>query len=90
MGYTVGTKGQVVISKEIRDRLGVRPGWVALQRLVNDHLEIHFVPPEHGNSLKGSLASHIKAAPGEDWHKAREGVWEKAAEDKILLEERGS
>ena len=90
MGYTVGTKGQVVISKEIRDRLGVRPGWVALQRLVNDHLEIHFVPPEHGNSLKGSLASHIKVAPGEDWDKVRESAWKQAAQEKILLEERGS
>ena len=90
MGYAVGAKGQVVISKDIRDRLGVRPGWVALQRLVNDHVEIHFVPPEHGNSLKGSLASHIKVAPGVDWNKVRESAWKQAAQDKILLEERGS
>lgn len=89
MGYIVGTKGQIVISKEIRDRLGIRPGRVALQYLVNEHLEIYFVPPEHGNSLKGSLASQIKVVPGEEWDKARESAWKKAAAEKILLEERG-
>jgi len=41
----VGPKGQVVISKEIRDRLGIGPGWLALQRLVDDHVELFFVPP---------------------------------------------
>jgi AbrB family looped-hinge helix DNA binding protein len=89
MGSIVGTKGQVVISKEIRERLGIQPGWIALQYLVNDHLEVYFVPPDHSNSLKGSLASHIKVAPGEEWDKARESAWKQAAEEKILLEERG-
>ena len=60
MVHLVGPKGQVVIAKEIRDRLGVEPGWVALQRLEGDHVEVYFVPPAHRKSLKGSLASHIK------------------------------
>jgi hypothetical protein len=37
----------VVIAKEIRERLGVQPGWVALQRLVGDCVEIYFLPLEH-------------------------------------------
>lgn len=81
MAYLVGPKGQVVIAKEIRDRLGIAPGWVALQRVVDDHVEIYFLPPEHRESLKGSLATHIKAAvaPGDQWRRARERAWRNAA-----------
>jgi AbrB family looped-hinge helix DNA binding protein len=81
MAYVVGPKGQVVIAKEIRDRLGVKPGWLALQRLADDHVEVYFVAPEHRKSLKGSLAKHVKAhvAPGEEWSKARETAWSEAA-----------
>ncbi|MBI4307974.1 MAG: AbrB/MazE/SpoVT family DNA-binding domain-containing protein [Chloroflexi bacterium] len=85
MAHIVGPKGQVVIAKEIRDRLGVAPGWVALQRLVNDHVEVHFLPPEHRKSLKGSLAKHTKVriAPGREWDRAREAVWSKASREKV-------
>ena len=92
MAHVVGRKGQVVIAKEIRDRLGVEPGWVALQHLAGDHVEVYFVPPEHRKSLKGSLAEHVKVrvAPGQEWHKARDKAWEKAAKEKIGAEERVS
>lgn len=81
--YIVGTKGQVVIAKEIRERLGVRPGWTALQRLAGDHVEIYFLPPEHEESLKGSLSGYLKAdvKPGEAWDKAREMTWESESVD---------
>jgi bifunctional DNA-binding transcriptional regulator/antitoxin component of YhaV-PrlF toxin-antitoxin module len=82
--HIVGPKGQVVISKEIRDHLGVKPGWLALQRVVDDHMEVYFVPPEHRRSLKGSLADYIKVsvAPGEEWSQARENAWEEAAKER--------
>ncbi|GMU39554.1 MAG: hypothetical protein AMXMBFR23_04200 [Chloroflexota bacterium] len=51
----MGPKGQIVISKEIRDRLGIGPGWLAIERVVDDHVEIHFVPPKHNRSLFGIL-----------------------------------
>jgi AbrB family looped-hinge helix DNA binding protein len=89
MAHVVGPKGQVVIAKEIRDRLGVKPGWIALQRLVNDHIEVYFLPPEHEQSLKGSLAEHIKTRvmPGTEWDEARESAWKAAAHQKVGLEE---
>ena len=84
MTYLVGAKGQVVIAKEIRERLGIKPGWVALQRLVGDRVEIYFLPPEHHESLKGGLAQYLKVRvpPGEAWDKARQAAWEAAARDK--------
>ena len=85
MANIVGTKGQVVIDKEIRDQLGVGPGWLALQRLVDGHVEISFVPPEHNRSLKGCLAPYtdVVVAPGEEWKKAREKAWEGAARERV-------
>jgi bifunctional DNA-binding transcriptional regulator/antitoxin component of YhaV-PrlF toxin-antitoxin module len=85
MPYVVGSKGQIVISKDIRDRLGVESGWIAVQRLVDDHVEMYLFPPEHGDSLKGSLKKHLKgkAAAGEEWDKAREAAWAEAAREKL-------
>ena len=83
MSYIVGAKGQVVIAKEIRQRLGVKPGWVALQRLVGDRVEIYFLPQEHSESLKGSLEKYVKerVPPGAAWDRARETAWEGAVEE---------
>ncbi len=88
MTYLVGAKGQVVIAKEIREHLGVKPGWVALQRLVEDRVEIYFLPPEHSESLKGRLAQYLKVQvpPGEAWHRARNAAWEAATKKEDAAE----
>ena len=57
---TVGTKYQVVIEREARRKLGIEPGWVAVQTVVGDHLELRFLPPEHERSLAGSLGRYAK------------------------------
>jgi AbrB family looped-hinge helix DNA binding protein len=77
MSNTVGVKGQVVIEKALREKLGVKPGWQALQLLVDDHIEIYFVPPEHTTSLAGRLAKYAKGtlATPEDLRKARAKAW---------------
>ena len=92
MVHLVGPKGQVVIAKEIRDRLGVEPGWVALQRLVDDHVEVYFLPPAHRKSLKGSLSEYVKeqVAPGQQWDKARKAAWKKVAEERTPAGEHSS
>ncbi|MEO6323921.1 MAG: AbrB/MazE/SpoVT family DNA-binding domain-containing protein [Thermoanaerobaculia bacterium] len=81
MTTRVGTKGQVVIDKAIRDQLGIQPGYLAIQRVVQDRVEISFLPPEHERSLRGVLAGSVRTnvAPGEDWHHAEEAAWRRAA-----------
>src|SRR5437868_12241198 len=85
MTTRVGPEGQVVIEKEIRDRLGIVPGSQAMQRVVDGHVEIHFIPPVklHNRSLLGIL----KPPPGvslkqEDWHEAKERAWDEAAREE--------
>jgi bifunctional DNA-binding transcriptional regulator/antitoxin component of YhaV-PrlF toxin-antitoxin module len=85
MSYRVGTKGQVVIDHEIREALGVAPGWLAAQRLVDDHVEIRFFPPEHDRSLLGILADAAKRRVSlEKWPEARERAWAEAAAEKEM------
>jgi bifunctional DNA-binding transcriptional regulator/antitoxin component of YhaV-PrlF toxin-antitoxin module len=83
MAVRVGPKGQVVINKQIRDYLGVQPGWRAFQILVDDHVEIYFVPPEHNESLAGTLAPYLQTSipSGEAWDQARALAWEEAARE---------
>ena len=86
MANKVGTKGQVVINKDIRDRLGVGPGWLALQRLVDDHVEIYFVGPEHNRSLMGSLKKFVdpELVQGLSWDEIRELAWSRAVREREL------
>ncbi|MBI4320241.1 MAG: AbrB/MazE/SpoVT family DNA-binding domain-containing protein [Chloroflexi bacterium] len=84
MATIVGTKGQVVIEKQIRERLGLEPGSLAIQRLVGDHVEIYFGPPAHRRSLRGILASRIQRhVSPEEWEMVREEAWAEAAREEL-------
>lgn len=78
---TVGTKYQVVIDREARRKLGIRPGWISVQTVVGDRLELRFLPPEHGRSLAGSLGKYAQESapePGEEtsaWESHVDGEW---------------
>ena len=82
MANVVGEKGQLVIEKPIREALGVEPGYVSVQVLVEDHVEIRFFPPEHRRSLRGLLAGATgKRVPAEEWEQARQQAWKAAAKE---------
>lgn len=82
--HKVGPKGQVVIAKEIRDRLGIGPGWQTIQRLVDGHVEIHFLPPEHDRSLFGVFAKYAEGrfTSEEEREQAEETAWEQAVKEE--------
>ncbi len=76
MPSIIGKRGQIVIEKSIRDTLGLKPGYIAIQHLVDDHIEVFFYPPEHEKSLRGILAHHVnRSKPMGDWSQAREEAW---------------
>ena len=72
----VGPKGQVVIDRSIRDRLGVEPGMLAIQRLVDDHVEIRFVHGPHHRSLAGAARPFIRRRPAAGERDATELAWD--------------
>ena len=84
MANKVGEKGQVVIDKAIRDQLGIGSGWLAIQRIEDNHVEIFFVTPEHNRSLAGSLAPYtdVHIPLGPEWNKAKEKAWDLAVQQR--------
>jgi bifunctional DNA-binding transcriptional regulator/antitoxin component of YhaV-PrlF toxin-antitoxin module len=83
MANLVGEKGQVVIEQPLREALGVQPGFVTVQTLVNDHLEIRFYPPEHDRSLQGILKKYVnRSVSSEELREAREKAWAEAAAER--------
>jgi len=67
-----------VIEKELRDQLGIGPGWTTIQEVVDDHLEVRFIPPPHRRSLFGVLAPYTaqRFPTEEELQQAIEEAWE--------------
>jgi len=65
-GTSVGERGQVTIERAIRERLGIRPRDIAVQRVEDGRLVIEFIRPHepHMRSLAGTLGPPPKP-PGE-------------------------
>ncbi len=53
---TVGERFQLVIERDVRRRLGIRPGDRAVEVIEGDRLIVTFVPARHRRSLRGVLA----------------------------------
>lgn len=71
----IGADGRLPIPQEIRERIGIEPGWIARQRVVGAHVEILFIPPDPGRPR-----SDVSLSP-EEWSEARERAWAEAAEN---------
>lgn len=55
----VGDNGEVVIDGKLREELGIGPGWFALQKVVDGHLEVEFMPPDHNESPAGIAVEYV-------------------------------
>jgi AbrB family looped-hinge helix DNA binding protein len=58
-------KGQIVIPKEIREILGIKPGKQVSIKLVDDHVEIRPLPNNPVEFLTGIFKDHPKSLAGE-------------------------
>lgn len=67
---TVGERYQIVIERDVRNKLGIRPGDRAVETIENGRLVVTFLPARHRRSLRGRLAG-----PGriEDFAEYRDG-----------------
>ena len=74
--YVFYPKGQIILPKKIRDKLGIKPGTVVSVKLVDDHAEIRPLPNDPIEFLTGILKDH----PGS---MAKELVEERKRDDKI-------
>jgi bifunctional DNA-binding transcriptional regulator/antitoxin component of YhaV-PrlF toxin-antitoxin module len=77
----VGTKYQVVIGREARRKLGIEPGWIAVETVVGDLLELRFLPPEHDRSLAGGLGRYAGTSAPEPAEEER-AAWEAHVEEE--------
>ena len=87
MASVVGTKGQVVIDKAIRDLLGIVPGWRAYQTVEEGCVKIYFRPPPHSRSLLGILGEHLTPDAAErltrmSWADMEDEAWKGILEDR--------
>jgi AbrB family looped-hinge helix DNA binding protein len=55
---TISSKGQLVVPKEIREALGIKPKQKILLKLVEDHAEIEPLPEDPIEHLCGIFKDH--------------------------------
>ncbi len=84
MAVILDAEGQIMIEQDIRQRLGLKPGYVAVQQIVDGRVEISFYPPPISQrSLRGILHT-----PGQqplstqELSEAREAAWNAAARNE--------
>lgn len=77
---SVGERGQITIGKQLRERLGVRPGDVAVQVVEGGRLVVYFIPAPHRRSLRGALRPR-PGRPVRDWDAVRESIAREIARD---------
>lgn len=58
----ISSKGQIVIPKEIREKLGIAPGKRLLLQLVGEHAEILPLPDDPVKSIRGMLKTDVSLA----------------------------
>ena len=62
----VGERGQITISKAIRDELAIYAGDDTVQRIEDGRIVIEIVPGPHRRSLAGLLAGKVGVLPADE------------------------
>ena len=84
----VSDRGQITVDKTIRKRLGVKPGMIAYQRVVEGwKLEIIFLPAPHRESQFGVFFREGEPPGPMTGEELEEAVMEAIAEEQRLAEE---
>ncbi len=81
MSAVVNPRGQITVDRMARERLGVRPGMIAVQQVVRNQLVITFIPAPHDRSAAGILGTPPRAVPA-DWSEIRAAA-ERALADEV-------
>ena len=81
MPAIVNPRGQITVDRAARDRLGVRPGMIAVQQVVGNQLVVTFIPAPHSRSAAGMLGRPPRVVPS-DWDAVREAA-ERAMADEV-------
>lgn len=58
-------KGQIIMPKNIRDKLGIKPGKMLSIRLIDDHVEIKPLPDDPVEFLTGIFEKHQSSMAAE-------------------------
>jgi AbrB family looped-hinge helix DNA binding protein len=69
-------KGQIIMPKDIRDKLGIKPGTSISVDLVDDHVEIRPLPDDPIEFLTGFFKNHSRSL-------AQELLEERKKDDRI-------
>lgn len=74
----------MVIAKELRDQLGIGPGWETLQEVVDGSIRLTFLPPVGTESRMGSLARYTTVRlSDEELREARDWAATEMAKEKM-------
>lgn len=74
MANVVGERFQITIDKQVRRELGIKPGDLAVERVVDGRLVVDFVPRPHRESQFG-IFRRPGNAPITDWQAVRDRAW---------------
>ena len=82
MVNVVGERFQITIDKKVRERLGIKPGDLAIERAENGRLVVDFVTGAHRQSLLG-IFKRPDLPPITDWEAIKDRAWS-ARSDEIM------
>lgn len=83
MANVVGERFQITIDKMVREKLGIRPGDRAIERVEDGRLVVSFMPAPHSRSLMG-IFHRPGIEPMTNWQEIKDRAW--AARSAEIME----